>query len=62
MEEYELISKSTPAVEKWGTAYWAMSLRGDSTKMVPVGNAFSGLYTTIGYVNAMPHVSLPPLH
>lgn len=30
MEEYELITKSTPAHEKWGAAYWAMSLRGNA--------------------------------
>ncbi|KDO24735.1 hypothetical protein SPRG_10269 [Saprolegnia parasitica CBS 223.65] len=47
MEEYDLINKATPQVEKHGNDYWTVSLRDEGTRFVPVGNVFSGLFCPI---------------
>lgn len=47
MEMYDALQKARPLSEKVGSDIWLVSLRGDGTRFVPVGNIFSGLYCPI---------------
>jgi hypothetical protein len=47
IEEYDMIQKATPLHQKHGDKYWLMSLRGEGTRFVPVGNMFSGLFCPV---------------
>lgn len=46
-EAYELIQQATPVEHQHGSDYWLMSLRGDGTRYVQVGNIFSGLFCPV---------------
>nr|CCA23750.1 conserved hypothetical protein [Albugo laibachii Nc14] len=47
VELHEALEVATPFIEKVGSDLWSVSLRNDSTRYVPVGNIFSGLYCPI---------------
>ena len=47
VEEYDMIQKATPPDQKHGSEYWMMSLRGEGTRYVAVGNIFSGLFCPV---------------
>lgn len=47
-ETYDLVEKATPIWNKYGTMYWQMTLRNETSHFVPLGNEFSGLYCQIG--------------
>ncbi|TYZ68657.1 hypothetical protein PybrP1_000297, partial [[Pythium] brassicae (nom. inval.)] len=47
VEMYDALQKARPLAEKVGGDIWLVSLRGDGTRFVPVGNIFSGLFCPI---------------
>lgn len=47
IEEYDVIQKAIPPDQKHGSEYWMMSLRGEGTRYVAVGNIFSGLFCPV---------------
>lgn len=67
-EEYELLQAAVPPQERNQGTMWEMSLRNGGTRLIPIGNIFSGLFcplkaeVPVPKVIRRPRLALAPQH